>query len=306
MNKPSSNLGVNRRLLAAAVVGACLGGCANTQQSTGPASSGSAGGASAVGSDATLQTCAAPTGTVRLQDDQLPNASGPMERSDNATVDSVRLLLRDLNGYQQPKNAPPDAGVTLDALRLLIQQSNCLVIVDRGVSELDADDEKRRSRGPNTETRAGSGMGRGQEVAADFVLRARVLSVNSGESKSRFNVGSFIPFKALGGLSGGESVSSADVQIVLSDVRSKVQLAVAQGHGTATDTHMAAGLLSRVGSGFGAGRFETGSKTAPSKILLEAYADAYNKLVPAMRNYKAQTVKGGLGTGGTMKVQGSP
>jgi hypothetical protein len=32
--------------------------------------------------------------------------------------------------------------------------------------------------------------------------------------------------------------------------------------------------------------------------------DSYNKLVHAARNYQAQTVKGGLGTGGKLGVQG--
>jgi hypothetical protein len=32
--------------------------------------------------------------------------------------------------------------------------------------------------------------------------------------------------------------------------------------------------------------------------------DSYNKLVKATRNYKAQAVKGGLGTGGRLGVQG--
>jgi hypothetical protein len=32
--------------------------------------------------------------------------------------------------------------------------------------------------------------------------------------------------------------------------------------------------------------------------------DSYNKLVRAVRNYQAQTVKGGLGTGGRLGVQG--
>ena len=39
-------------------------------------------------------------------------------------------------------------------------------------------------------------------------------------------------------------------------------------------------------------------------MLAGAFADAYNRLVTAVRNYKAQEVKGGLGTGGTMGVQG--
>jgi len=32
--------------------------------------------------------------------------------------------------------------------------------------------------------------------------------------------------------------------------------------------------------------------------------DGYNKMVKALRNYKAQTVRGGAGTGGALGVQG--
>jgi hypothetical protein len=34
-----------------------------------------------------------------------------------------------------------------------------------------------------------------------------------------------------------------------------------------------------------------------------AFTDSYNKLVLAVRNYKAQDVKGGLGRGGQLKVK---
>jgi hypothetical protein len=39
-------------------------------------------------------------------------------------------------------------------------------------------------------------------------------------------------------------------------------------------------------------------------VLAGAFADAYNRLVQSVRNYKAQEVKGGLGTGGQLGVQG--
>jgi len=39
-------------------------------------------------------------------------------------------------------------------------------------------------------------------------------------------------------------------------------------------------------------------------VLAGAFADAYNRLVGAVRSYKAQEVKGGLGTGGQLGVQG--
>jgi hypothetical protein len=33
-----------------------------------------------------------------------------------------------------------------------------------------------------------------------------------------------------------------------------------------------------------------------------AFIDAYNKMVVALRNYRAQDVKGGMGRGGQLKV----
>ena len=68
---------------------------------------------------------------------------------------------------------------------------------------------------------------------------------------------------------------------------------------------LATSVLGRVGGGLGGGSFGTSSETSASKIILQAYADAYNKLVPALVNYKTQSVKGGLGAGGTLKVQGA-
>ena len=39
--------------------------------------------------------------------------------------------------------------------------------------------------------------------------------------------------------------------------------------------------------------------------LVAAFMDAYNQTVRAARGYQAQTVKGGLGTGGLMPVDGA-
>ena len=46
------------------------------------------------------------------------------------------------------------------------------------------------------------------------------------------------------------------------------------------------------------------ANTPEGKIIVAAFADSYNQLVRAVRNYKAQTVKGGLGTGGALGVSG--
>ena len=38
--------------------------------------------------------------------------------------------------------------------------------------------------------------------------------------------------------------------------------------------------------------------------IVAAFTDSYNNIVRAVRNYKAQEVQGGLGTGGQLGVQG--
>jgi hypothetical protein len=39
-------------------------------------------------------------------------------------------------------------------------------------------------------------------------------------------------------------------------------------------------------------------------VITAAFADSFNQMVRSLRNYKAQTVKGGLGTGGRLGVDG--
>ena len=60
------------------------------------------------------------------------------------------------------------------------------------------------------------------------------------------------------------------------------------------------GLL---GSGFG-GVGGGYSNTAEGKVIVAAFLDSYSGIVKAVQNYKAQNVKGGLGTGGNLAVQG--
>ena len=63
-------------------------------------------------------------------------------------------------------------GSTLPVLRLMIQQSNCFVIVERGGGLNDMMRERQLMRGE--EGRAGSNMGGGQMVAADYLMRPSI------------------------------------------------------------------------------------------------------------------------------------
>jgi hypothetical protein len=232
---------------------------------------GAAGGSTAVGADSSLQTCTEPVGTVRLQDGMASAAPG-------ARVEG-----------------------SLDALRLLIQQSNCFVIVDRGWVESAANQEKQRARTSN-EIRDDANMGQGQEVAADFVLRSSVISMGTKGSHD-VNLGFLKKIASTGSV--GMSTTEAKVQLVLADIRSKVQIAVAQGDGSGSNTRLATNVLGGSNKMLGGIGVRSESITPGTEILLQAFASAYNKIVPAVQNYKAQQVKGGLGAGGTLRVQGS-
>ena len=60
------------------------------------------------------------------------------------------------------------------------------------------------------------------------------------------------------------------------------------------------GIAGWGGSGYGAlGGY---TNTPEGKVLAAAFADAYNNMVRALRNYEAQEVEGGLGRGGRLKV----
>ena len=44
------------------------------------------------------------------------------------------------------------------------------------------------------------------------------------------------------------------------------------------------------------------SQTPEGQAVVAAFTDAFNNLVVAARNYEAQDVEGGLGTGGQLQV----
>jgi hypothetical protein len=170
-------------------------------------------------------------------------------------------------------------------------------------------DEKGRARVGN-EMRDNANMGPGQEVAADFVLRSAVLRLdNTGGSGITGGGGMFgggLVGAALGSVGVRRSNQEAQVQLVVSDLRSKVQVAVAQGVASSSDTKLAVNVLGLAGRALGGAGISNEEKTSASTLLMQAFADAYNKLVPALTNYKAQNVQGGMGGGGTLRVQGAP
>lgn len=187
-------------------------------------------------------------------------------------------------------------GSTIPVLRTIIQQSNCFVIVERGGSLNNM--MRERDLAASGEVRDGSNMGKGQMVAADYTMSPTINFSQKGTSSIGGLLGGRLG-PAIGAVAGGLKSNEASTTLLLIDNRSGVQLSASQGSAKNYDVAgFGGGFFGAVG---GAGGY---SNTPEGKILIAAFMDSYNQMVRGLREYKAQTVEGGLGTGGTLGVQG--
>jgi hypothetical protein len=260
-------------MLALAAAAALLAGCGSTAPTLGENKgvvSGAAGGESAEGQNSQLESCPETLGTLAIEEDT--NAPWYYQLRDH------------------------QLGSTVPVLRLMIQQSNCFVIVERGKSLNNMMREREFARGD--ESRAGSNFQKGQMVAADYTLSPSIQFSGKTGGGSAFGGGGALGM--LGALAGSIGRNEASTTLLLIDNRSGVQISAAEGTAKNFDFGM-------FGAAFGGGGFGGGggySKTPQGKVVIGAFADSFNQMVKALRKYKAQTVKGGLGTGGRLGVQG--
>lgn len=235
-----------------------------------------AGGAAANASDQ-LERCDSPLGTLSLMENQ---AAG------------WYTVLRD--EYRLPPTA--------NLLRLMVQQSNCFVVVERSAAGMQFM-ERERALAASGNTRADSNMGRGQLVAADYALSPEILFSNSNAGGATLGLASLLGSKgaAVARAAGGLQTKEATAMLSLVDNRSGVQVAVSEGSASKTDFGLSALLRGSSAAG-AAGAY---SNTEQGKVIAAAFADAYNNMVRAARQYQPQRVKGqGLGGGGRLSVDG--
>jgi curli biogenesis system outer membrane secretion channel CsgG len=235
------------------------------------AATGSAGGANATNVNSKLERCDQSLGTLSVVEDQ----RAPW--------------FAQLSQYQLQSTVP--------VLRMLVQQSNCFVVVERGRAMGNVMQE--RALQQSGELRGNSNMGPGQMAAADYTMSPTITFSQKGTS----GLGGFLAGRVGGGLgaiAGGLKFNEASTMLLLIDNRSGVQLAAAEGASKNTDFNL--GILG-VGSG-GAGGLGGYSNSPEGKLIIAAFMDSYNQMVQSVRNYRAQEVRGGLGTGGALGVQG--
>ena len=236
---------------------------------------GSAGGATAVNANAALERCERPVGTAAFIEDTGSQWYGVLTSQ-----------------YKLPS--------TTMVLRQLAQQSNCFVVVERGRGMAAIQGERALER--SGEMRQDSNFGKGQLVAADYAITPSITFSASDTGGLRGAIGG-LPGRLgiIGGVAGGVRSKEASTVLALSDNRSGIQVAIAEGSASKWDFDVGTAIFGSRGVGSLGGY----QNTPEGKILVGAFTDAFNQLVIAVKNYSPQQAPAGskgLGTGGSLKT----
>ncbi len=251
----------------------CMSSMSTGSQAAKTVATGSAGGANAQDANNSLERCSASLGTLAIFEDKSENW--------------YQQLTSDL---RLPSTIP--------VIRLLAQQSNCFVIVERGKAMKQMLQERELMQ--SGEMRNESNFGKGQMVAADYTITPTITFSAKDSGGAGALVGGLLGPVA-GALAAGFKTSDASTVLTLIENRSGIQLAAAEGSARNTDYSLLGGVFGGAGGGV-AGAY---SKTPEGKVIVAAFTDSMNNLIRAVKSYKAQVVQGGLGAGGQLAVQGA-
>ncbi len=255
-----------------------LGGCVSNETKLGGGSStvtGSAGAAGAQGESEQLFRCARPIGTAAL-----------LEPEDRYYMSY---------GLSSP----------VPVLRLLMAQSNCFRVVDRGRASSALQRERQMARGG--ELQKGSRMGSGQMVAADYIITPTILRKNANAGGAFGGLGGLLP-GAAGVIAGGLRTKNLESEVMLTatSVRTGVQEAVAQGSASKSDISWGGFGWAGPVAGLG-GSYEN---TDIGKITVAALLDAHNNLARQLGAIPAGSAAGadnaGFYTSRRLNLRGGP
>ena len=188
-------------------------------------------------------------------------------------------------------------------IRMMIQQSNCFIVVERGAGMQNVMQE--RALASSGQLRENSNMGGGQMVSADFVLTPAVVFSENNAGGVGAGVGGLFGRKAavVSAVAGGLKFKEAQTSMLVADSRSGVQVAAAEGSTKKADLAIGGALfgggMGAVGGGYG--------NTNEGKIIAAAFMDNYNKVVTVVRNdpslqRKVGTLKQEAAAGGATKA----
>ena len=215
------------------------------------------GGASGPAGDAgKVEKCDAPKGTLAVVEPQ----------------DAVLQALSRI-GLQSPTGM----------IRLIVQQSNCFQIVERGAAFQNLMQERALAAGGQLQN--GQNVGQGQMVAADFVVTPSVVFSNpnaGGVGGGLAGLGGAFGGKLgmLSAIAGGLKFKEAQTSMVMADTRSGIQVAAAEGSAQKTDFNVGAVLFGG-GGGAALGGY---TSTAEGKIVAASFLNNWNKIVLSVRD----------------------
>lgn len=163
-------------------------------------------------------------------------------------------------------------------IRMMVQQSNCFVLVERGRAMQNLMQERQLAE--SGELRKGSNMGKGQMVTADYVLTPDAVFSSKDSGGIGGALGGLGVFGAVAGIvAAGLKFKSAQTTMILSDSRTSLQLASATGNAEKTDWSVG-GLLVGGGAAGGLGAY---SNTPEGKVIAASYLDNWNNIVRSIR-----------------------
>jgi hypothetical protein len=165
-------------------------------------------------------------------------------------------------------------------IRMMIQQSNCFIVVERGMGMQNMMQE--RALAEAGELRQGSNMGGGQMVSADFILTPSVVFQENNAGGVGGALGGLIGGsggRAVGALAGGLKFKEAQTSMLVADARTGVQVAAAEGSARKADLRLGAVLFGGGAAG-GLGGYQN---TNEGKVLAASLMDNYNNIVRSVR-----------------------
>jgi hypothetical protein len=204
-------------------------------------------------------------------------ASSELEHCDKpmgaiAVVEPQDYVMAALSRYQLQS--------PVSLIRMMIQQSNCFIVVERGQGMQNMMQERALAGGG--EVRANSNIGGGQMVAADFILTPTVVFSESNAGGVGGALGGLLGGRAsaIGAIAGGLKFKEAQTSMLVADARSGVQVAAAEGSSKKADLNLGAAVF----GGGAAGGIGGYGNTNEGKIVAASFADNYNNIVKVIRN----------------------
>ncbi len=202
--------------------------------------------------------------------DQLEHCDAP--KGTLAVVEPQSQIGQNLQRY--------GLGSPTAVIRMLVQPSNCFQVVERGVGMRTMMQE--RSLGASGELQSDQNIGKGQMVAADFLVTPSVVFSEDNTGGVGGAIGGLLGGgrgRALGALAGGLKFKQAETSMLLVDSRSGIQVASAQGSAQKTDFALGGALLGGVAAAGGGY-----SNTPEGKIIVASFLDNWNNIVRNIRN----------------------